>query len=194
MTCRNISGAILAGGKAARMGGKNKAFLKVNGVPIIQRTVSLFDDLFEEVIIVTNSPEEYTSYEKEALIVSDIVKGIGPLGGIHSGLAHASKESVFFVACDMPNLHNDIVHRQIAYFAQTECDVLVPKVGPFIEPLHAIYKKSLKDNLGSFIQKSNNRSVRDFLQTVKVCYWNLEDNAFHRKIFKNINVPDDLRG
>ena len=46
----NIAGAILAGGRNTRMGGKNKAFLNMNGIPIIQIIVSLFKELFSEIV------------------------------------------------------------------------------------------------------------------------------------------------
>jgi molybdopterin-guanine dinucleotide biosynthesis protein A len=48
-----ISGIVLSGGRSLRMG-ENKAFIKIQGLPIIQRITSLFNQLFNEVIIVTN--------------------------------------------------------------------------------------------------------------------------------------------
>jgi len=210
MTYRKISGAILAGGKAARFGGKNKAFIEAgpvippaflrkqeggtNGMPIIQRSIGLLKEIFDEIIIVTNSPGEYTLYKEDCLIVTDILKGKGPLGGIHAGLTYTSKEAIFFVACDMPNLHNDIIRRQIKHFEGMNCDALVPRVGTFLEPLHAVYKKSLKDKLGSFLRKGSDYSVRSFLETIKVSYWDLPADAFHRGIFRNINTLEDLKG
>lgn len=192
MGYREIAGAVLAGGRSSRIGAKSKPFITIGGVPIIQRTMSIFEELFNEIIIVTNSPGEYSSYMDRCLIVTDIIKGIGPLGGIHSGLTHTSKEAVFFVACDMPCLHNDIIQRQVAFFREIDCDVLVPKVGTLIEPLHGVYKKGLKDNLYFFIRVSNDYSVRSFLQMVNVHYWGLEDTTFHRDIFRNVNTLEDI--
>jgi molybdopterin-guanine dinucleotide biosynthesis protein A len=52
----DISGIILSGGKSVRMG-ENKAFIEIDGVPIIYRIYSLFKELFQEIIIVTNQKE-----------------------------------------------------------------------------------------------------------------------------------------
>ena len=72
-----ITGIILAGGKNLRMG-KNKAFLEINGERIIDRTKNLFVDLFDEVLLVTNSPLEY--FDLNLRTVSDLLPG-GALGG-----------------------------------------------------------------------------------------------------------------
>ncbi|MFH1504189.1 MAG: molybdenum cofactor guanylyltransferase [Candidatus Omnitrophota bacterium] len=187
----SIACAILAGGKNSRMG-RDKAFLQVGGVPIIQRTLALLKGISEEVIIVTNSPRDYSLYKKDSLIVADIIKDAGPLGGIHSALSHTSKKSVFFIACDMPFLHNDIITRQFQLFNKTDCDAFIPRIGGFIEPLHAIYKSKLKNNLSLFIKKSDNYSIRRWLEAVNVSYFDLEGNADNKNIFKNINTPYDL--
>ncbi|MBI4739917.1 molybdenum cofactor guanylyltransferase, partial [Candidatus Woesearchaeota archaeon] len=101
-----ISAAILAGGKNSRMSGENKAFIRIGQRPIIEVVIKILEGIFEEIILVTNSPEEYKAYEKRATVCRDIVKNTGPLGGIYSALSTAKEEAVFFVACDMPFLHN----------------------------------------------------------------------------------------
>ena len=58
----DISGVILSGGQNRRMRGLNKAFIDIDGKIIIDKTITLFKDLFKEVIIVTNCPEEYRKY------------------------------------------------------------------------------------------------------------------------------------
>lgn len=190
---KDVAGAILSGGKNSRMNGRNKALLDINGRPIIDRTILLFREMFEEVMIVTNSPEDYGVYSKDCCLVMDIKKNIGPLGGIHAALSQATKNAVFFVACDMPNLHNEMIVRQIDYFKQSNCDVLVPRIGDSIEPLHSIYRKSLKDDLYEFINFQFDYSIQSFLQTINISHWDLEDTSFCKTIFKNLNTPEDFR-
>ena len=156
----NIAGAILAGGKNSRMSGLNKAFIRINGIFIFQRTLRLFKKIFDEIIIVTNCPQDFASYKKDVTLVTDTIKGIGPLGGIHAALSVTSKKAVFFVACDMPFLHNALIRRQIKCFNKVECDCLLPRVGSFIESLHAIYKKPLKENINNFVKDNNDYSIR----------------------------------
>lgn len=188
-----IAAAILAGGKNKRMAGKNKAFIKIDGLPLIQRTIGNLKEIFQEIIIVTNSPQEFRLYEKGAFVTSDIIKNIGPLGGIYSALNITSRKGVFFVACDMPFVHNALIKQQLNKFAQIDCDALVPRISSRLEPIHAIYKKSLKTSIGRFIEKNSEiYSIREFLRTVNTYYWDLEDNPFNRKIFSNVNTPDDF--
>ena len=47
----DTAGVILAGGRASRMGGRDKAFAAVEGQPIAVRTVRLFQEGFSQVIV-----------------------------------------------------------------------------------------------------------------------------------------------
>lgn len=93
----------------------------------------------------------------------------------------------------MPFLDGKVIKKQLKVFKTENCDVLVPKIGHFIEPLHAVYKKNLKNNIKHFIERSNNYSIRTFLKTVNVCYWNLDDSPSHKKTFININTDEDFK-
>ncbi len=188
----NIGAAILAGGKNSRMSGLNKALIEINGVPIIQRTIKILQGIFGEIIIVTNSPEEFKLFQKEAMTTTDIIKNAGPLGGIHSALSVTQKEAVFFVACDMPFLHNAFILRQLKDFENADCECLVPRIGSSLEPLHAVYKKALKDKIDSFVKEGTDYSIRSFLKTIDVCFWDLKNSRLNRGIFKNLNTKEDL--
>lgn len=190
---RNIAAAVLAGGENSRMSGRNKGFICISGEPIITRTVRLLGEIFEEIVLVTNSPQEYKAYKDMFYLAEDIIKGAGPLGGIHSALSATKKEAVFFVACDMPFLHNALISRLVRRFSKLDCDALVPRINSFIEPLHGIYKKSLRDKLELFLRTNTDYSVRNFLAALNVEYFDLADNASNRKVFKNLNTPDDLQ-
>ena len=188
----SIAAAVLAGGKNKRMAGLNKSFVKIKDTTIIDRTVDLLKTIFSEIIIVTNSPQDYVVYEGECSIVTDKIKDIGPLGGIFTALSQTSKPSVFFVACDMPFLHNELILHQLTCFKERDCDALVPRIGVLVEPLHAIYKKDLANNIQRFVKENMDYSIKTFLETIAVCYWDLEDNSFHRNIFRNLNTIDDV--
>ncbi len=189
----NIAAAVLAGGKNLRMAGKDKAFIPVKGIPVIERTITLLKKMFKEIIIVTNTAGSYNSYKSEVVITDDKIKNIGPLGGMYSALSTTNKEGVFFVACDMPFLHNGLILCQIEVFNTCKGDVVVPRIGGLIEPLHAVYRTSLKDKIGNFINDNTNYSVKKFLGTIDVYYWDLEDTPFYRNIFRNLNTPVDFK-
>ena len=101
-----MTGVILSGGKNTRMG-ENKAFLRIGGERLIDRTVRLFRQVFREVIIVTTNPLDYL--DQEAVIVTDILPGKGALGGLYTGLFYSTDEYAFLAACDMPFLNTSFM-------------------------------------------------------------------------------------
>src|SRR5213593_2707098 len=95
-----VAGVIVAGGRASRMGGRDKAFAAVGGEPIAVRTIRLFRGLFPQVLVVTDRPARYRGLGVET--AADHFPGCGPLAGIHTALLASRHPHVFVVACDMP--------------------------------------------------------------------------------------------
>ena len=118
----DIAGIILAGGKNSRMG-MPKAFLEINGTRLIDKILAIYRTIFSEIIIVTNDPLAYTEFT-DVVIVTDIYKGKGALGGIYSGLFYASHQYSFVAACDMPFLNKNFIIYLISQAQQY--DIIVP--------------------------------------------------------------------
>lgn len=173
------------------MNGVDKAGLIVSGMPILQKSILILKELFSEILVVTNEKRDYSF--KGITVVKDIISGVGPLGGIYTGLSYMKEEAGFFVACDMPFLRGDLLLKLWNYFNQADYDAIVPRRNGDIEPLHAVYKKGLKDNLLGYLNSnSGDYSIRNFLKTVNVYYWDLEDNSEFKSAFRNINTPEDI--
>ena len=102
----NVTGVILAGGQSSRMG-SNKALLPFQGGRFIEAIHRQFSELFPEVLLVTNNPEQYTFLPCSK--VADIYPGLGALAGLHSGLYHAANPHIFAAACDMPWLNSSLI-------------------------------------------------------------------------------------
>lgn len=188
----NIGCSILAGGKNSRLGGKNKAFLKINNCSIIENNIYFLEQIFNEIILVTNNKEKYSFLNNDIIIVSDIIKNIGPLGGIHSALYHTKNQALFFTPCDMPFLNKDLILKIINTFKNTDCDAVVPRINKNIEPLYAIYSKNILKKLQNHLNGTKIYSIRKFYEKINVCYLDLIDDEITRKTFININTPDDI--
>jgi len=188
----NIAGVILAGGKNARIGGKCKAFIQLNDKSFLNIITSTLEQIFNEIIIVTNNPSDFTAFINKYSIITDKIKDVGPLGGINSALYHCSAEAIFVVSCDMPYLNKELIEKQIEFYNKSDCDVLIPRIGSFIEPLHSIYKKTTFDILQSFINETQDYSIRNFLKLINVQYMEIEDNELNRQAFTNINTHEDF--
>jgi len=184
-----VTGIILAGGKNLRMG-KNKAFLEVNGQRIIDRTAILFRDIFDEVILVTNTPLDYLDLNLRT--VTDLVPGKGSLGGIYSGLFHASYAHAFVVACDMPFLHADLIRYEIDLCPRF--DIVIPRTEDGYQPLHAVYSQRCLPFMEDLLRKDILKIIDFFPQVKKREVSTEEIRRFDPGVrsFQNVNTPEDL--
>lgn len=187
----NISGVILAGGASKRFNGIIKAKIIIDGETIISRIIEILGGLFDEIIIVTNTPAEFGEYNN-LKIVSDEFLNKGPLGGIHSAMKESDREALFVVAGDMPLLDRELIVKQIDFYNDNKCDVLIPRIDQYIEPLHGIYKKTLFRNLEDYLEGDNDPAIREFFKKADVQYMQFEDSGKCRSAFTNINSPCDV--
>lgn len=188
---RNISGVILAGGACKRFDGIIKAKIVIDGKTIISRIIEILSEIFEETIIVTNVPDEFNEY-KSCKIIKDLFLDKGPLGGIHSALKETDREALFVVAGDMPFLEKELIVKQVDFYDNNRCDVLIPQINKYVEPLHGIYKKNILRNLEEYLEGENDYAIREFLNKVNTRYMHLEGSGKYTHVFTNINSPSDI--
>ncbi|MBW1820333.1 MAG: molybdenum cofactor guanylyltransferase [Deltaproteobacteria bacterium] len=184
------TGVILAGGMNTRFSGQDKAFLSVGGKRIIDHLYSIFNALFEDIILVTNDPYKYLEWDIK--IVTDIFPVRSSLTGIHAGLFYALNPFAYFAACDTPFLKRELVEIIINSIEQ-RVDVVIPETAAGLEPLCAVYsKKCLKPVEQQIIQ--NKFKIQQLLQKRRVK--KIAENILREKdpdlmSFFNINTPQD---
>ncbi len=184
-----MTGIILAGGRNLRMG-ENKAFLTIQGERLIDRTQALLVQLFEEILLVTNSPLDYLGLKVRT--VADLLPGKGSLGGIYTGLFHASASHAFVVACDMPFLNRPLI--QYLQGLAKGYDIVIPRTPDGLQPLHAIYSQRCLPFMEKLLQRDNLR-ILDFFPKVRkreVLPEEMLPFDPELKSFMNINTPEDL--
>jgi molybdopterin-guanine dinucleotide biosynthesis protein A len=184
-----MTGLILAGGKSKRMG-QEKALLPLGNKTLIQRVADALGCVCDPVIIVTNTPSNYSFLGLE--MVADLIVGHGALSGIHAGLFFSPTPRAFVIGCDMPLVNPTLVRLLVEQKAKW--DVVVPRMGEFLEPLHAVYSKRCLPTMEQFLL-SGGRRILDLYPKLKV----LEvSEAELRKVdpellsFFNVNTPEDL--
>jgi molybdopterin-guanine dinucleotide biosynthesis protein A len=185
-----VAGVIVAGGRASRMGGRDKAFAAVDGEPIAVRTVRLFHALFPQVLVATNRPERFGELNVE--LVGDRFPGCGPLAGIHAALAASRHPHAFVAACDMPGLEADVIRFLLARIAHA--DAIVPRWDGDVEPLHAVYAARCVPAMEASL-RAGRYALRDFLGTIAVDYVSEEELARVRgaaRSLTNVNTPEEL--
>jgi molybdenum cofactor guanylyltransferase len=186
-----MTGIVLAGGESRRMG-RDKAFLKLEGVPLIEHVLRTLRGVFPSTIIVTNNPSAYVVYD--AVIVTDAVKKQCPLAGIYSGLLSSTDEYNFVAACDMPYLNPDLITYMTGLVKGY--DIVVPMIGGInVEPLHAIYSKKLlpvikKQLLG------DERKIQGIFKEARVKYVTETEIDLYdpeRRSFRNLNTLNEYK-
>jgi len=184
-----LSGIILSGGKSIRMG-ENKAFIEIEGIPIIKRIQNLFERLFHEILIITNQKELFS--DMNVKIYSDLIPNQGVLGGLYTGIFFSSFKYSFCVACDMPFLNKHVIQYLIKNIQEN--DVIVPKTKDGLQPLHAIYSKNCLEPIKKIIDMGEYKVINLYpMVKTKI----IEENEFSnldptRKSFININTPEEL--
>ena len=157
---------------------------------IITRTVSLLKPLFREIIL-AGWPSDDSSPE-DTITVADNFPGTGPLAGIEAAMKASSAPWLFVFGGDMPWLSDEMITDQATASLKAPADVLIPRIGKSIEPLHAIYRCNLHPYLESYLRAGKNNAVRTFFRPLKVRYYDLPNDEKTLKTFTNINTPHDL--
>ncbi len=187
---KNICGIVLAGGKNSRYKGKDKTFLKIEQQTFYDKIIHILGNIFDELIVITNSPDDFP--KDNIPKHEDIIKDIGPLGGIHTALSKAKgADAIFIVAIDMPFINEEIIRKMATIFTQQDVDILIPKIKNNIEPLHAIYSTGILEKLNDYLKTTNVFSIRSFFKNINTKFFELEDTLINKRFFLNINSQDD---
>lgn len=185
------TGVILAGGQNTRFSGTNKAFIRVGGKRILDRIYGVFEELFEEIILVTNDPLQYLEWSFN--IVTDLFPCRSSLTGIHAGLFFTTTSHAFCAASDIPFLKKELVET-ILDSIEPDIDIVIPATSKGLEPLCSVYsKKCLKPIEQQLIKQD--LKIQKIFEKVRVK--KLPENILRQNdpdllSFYNINSPDDL--
>jgi len=185
----DVTGVVLAGGRSSRYG-ENKALVKLDGVSLIERVLCAVEAIFHRVVVITNTPDDYAFLEVP--MFEDLVKGLGPLGGIYTGLKVIKDPAGFFVACDMPFLNPRLIRYMVGL--RDDFDVVVPKVSGKIEALHGLYTTRCVDSIERLIRTGTYQVFR-FFSSVSVRFVTDDEvRIWDPRLgsFLNINTPVEL--
>ncbi|HPJ03902.1 MAG TPA: molybdenum cofactor guanylyltransferase [Bacteroidales bacterium] len=185
-----MSAAVLAGGRALRFGGINKALMQVSGIPLITRITALLEPLFSEIIIAGWPAGD--PLPPGVRTVADNYPGIGPLGGIEAALKASQSPSLFVFGCDMPWLSGQLISEQAEFFLRNPSDILSARSNGLPEPLHSIYSRRIHPSLVTYIEQGGSPAVIDFLKIVDTGYYDFPVTGEARKTLTNINRPEDI--
>jgi molybdopterin-guanine dinucleotide biosynthesis protein A len=187
-----VAGVLLAGGLSSRLG-QPKYLLDFGGKPLGLVLLERLKTVCPEVLIVSNDSVPFCGWG--ARVVPDRFPGCGPLAGLHAGLSAASGGDaigILAVACDLP-----FFSAEFGRYLAGELpgyDAVIPRRGPFLEPLCAAYGLAALAAMEAQLASSDAR-VAGILPGLRVRY--IDEGERRRfgpdeALFMNINNPSDL--
>ena len=185
------TGVILAGGANTRFSGEQKALLEIGGKRILDRIFEVMTTVFDDIVLVTNTPDLYLDWD--ATIVTDLLPVKSSLTGIHTGLFYTRTDYAFFTACDTPFLQREMVAAVVGGISPG-IDIVMPETELGREPLCAVYARSCLELARNNIMKNHLKIMRTFRKkNIKIISEKTARKADPRLLsFFNVNTPADL--
>jgi molybdenum cofactor guanylyltransferase len=187
----SFTGVILAGGLNKRFSGANKALMQIGGIQILDHINTVFNEIFEEIILVTNDPASYVKWDLK--IVTDIYPYRSSLTGIHAGIFYSSKPYSFITACDTPFLRKGLIEALLCAVEQ-KIDIVIPETSTGLEPLCAVYSKRCQKPIENQLEKEEFKIDRFFskVRVKKISEKELRPKDPELTSFFNVNTPSSL--
>ena len=185
--------AILAGGQARRLAGRDKSALRVGPDSILDRQIAVLRTLTPHILIV-ESADARASADKartDVHIVEDRIAGAGALGGLYTALVEAPTEQVLVIACDMPFISAPFLTELARLGAGV--DAAVPRDGHGPHPLCASYQRRIAPRLKARIDAGTLR-IADALYDLEVRDIGCDELAPFDpdgRLLLNVNTPAD---
>lgn len=186
-----MTGIVLAGGKSTRLGAA-KALLRFGDETFLERAVSAVRPLCRQIIVVSapgSSPPELDG----CVMVEDKKPGLGPLGGLVTGLAISDDEWHLTLACDLPLVRPEMLKLIVA--EASGADAVVPRASGRLQPLLAAYSRACLSP-ARVATDSGRRAMRAMLDLVRV---KIIEEARLREVdpelisFTNVNTWDEYQ-
>ncbi len=179
----DITGIILAGGEGRRMGGKDKGWVQLHGLPLIERAIQRLRPQVQDIIISAN--RNLGAYEALGCpIFQDSTPYFGPLGGISACLKHIETEYALVVPTDAPLIPTNLVEilRQ-----HVPAKLILCEDKKRLQPLFGLYHRSLAQSIDRYLE-AGERKLTLWCEQQDPVRVTIGDN----EAFTNLNTPSEL--
>lgn len=186
MTARDVTGAILCGGRGERLGGVDKPLIDLAGTTLVGQVIGAMRPCVLEVIISCNRNQ--ADYARLAdRTIADAAPYNGPLQGIAGALDAATTRWVLIAPGDTPHASTALFTALLdARDTFPQATALVAHDGEYLQPLFCVLDRSLAAAAG---QLAKGGAVHAFLREAGAVHVNC---AAFRADFANINTAEDL--
>jgi molybdopterin-guanine dinucleotide biosynthesis protein A len=192
------SSLILAGGRARRLGNKEKALIPFRGKTVIEHTIDVLEGLSDEIIVSIRDDEQkqiLKGHVDNRTMVVDHYSDVGPLAGMLEGFKAAKGEYVFVTACDMPYPDAGVI--RLLFECARGHDAAVPKwEDGRMEPLCAVYRTApMVREIEKAVKNCDRFILAPVFKLKDVMYVDMEKIRSidpELRMFVNINTVEDM--
>jgi len=185
----DITAVILAGGRAKRMGGKDKGLIKVNNRFMIEFAIEkLLPQVGHLLINANRNLEHYKSLNHPVVSDDNISDYNGPLAGILSALKTCTTKYILTIPCDSPFFPDNLSIRFLSTLIESDADICVAHDGNRMQPVFALIKSELTDSLQNYLDNGDRKIDLWYKKHHAV----LADLSDFKDISLNINTPEEL--
>jgi molybdenum cofactor guanylyltransferase len=187
--CADITGLVLAGGLARRMGGIDKGLVDLGGKPMIEHVLAALRPQVGRLLINANrNLEDYARFGVP--VVTDTIEGFqGPLAGIYSGLAVVETPYLLTAPCDSPLLAPDLAACMVRALDAEQADLAVAHDGQRQQPVFLLLRRELAPDLQAYLA-GGDRKIDLWFARHRVANAGL---GHRRDSFVNVNDPEERR-
>ena len=183
----DITGVILAGGKARRMGGEDKGLITLQGKPLIDYIVTaLAPQVCNMMINANRNPVQYAACGLP--VVADMLDDYpGPLAGMATGMQNTDKTFIVTVPCDSPFIPATLVETLYRALHDQQADISVAHDGARMQPVFAMLRCTLLPGLLAYLNEGG-RKVETWYGQQRFALADFQDSP---DTFLNLNTPED---
>lgn len=184
-----ITGIVLAGGRARRMGGMDKGLVPLCGRAMIEHVL---DKLREQAgAVVINANRNIETYRAMGYPVAPDKDDSysGPLAGMLSGMRAAGTPLCMTLPCDSPLVGTDIAKRLHGALQAAGADIAVAHDGERAHPVVTLMSTGLASSIDEFLEEGERKIDKWFDRHT----WVHADFSDHPEYFINVNTEDERR-
>lgn len=182
-----VTGIILAGGRASRMGGIDKGLVPLAGRPMVEHIIERLRPQTTALIVNANRSHEVYAQYRLPLVADQLDGYAGPLAGMASGLAASSTDWVVTVPCDSPLVPPDLVARLCAALRRERAELTVATGAGRMQPVFALLPRALLPSLQAYLA-AGERKIDLWYARHRVALADFDDRP---EAFLNVNTPAD---
>lgn len=183
-----ITGVILAGGRATRMGGQDKGLISWQGKCLVESVITVLRPQVSTLFVSANRNQSRYTQLCHCLVLTDLFGDYaGPLAGIATALQQAQTDYVLFVPCDSPRLSLQLASRLYTSLIDNQAAISVADDGKRLHYVIALIKRVLLPDLLTFLNQGKHKVSQWYAQHLLA----RADFSDIPETLVNINTPEE---